>query len=42
MIANGRPAPQNIGILMAIYLLFSLLISLVANLFNRRIQYVTV
>lgn len=41
VIANGRPAPQNIAILMAIYLSFSLFISFLTNLYNRRIQYVT-
>lgn len=41
IIGNGRPAPQNIGVLMAIYLSFSLFISLLTNLYNRRIQYVS-
>lgn len=41
IIANGRPAPQNIAILMAIYLSFSLFISLLTNAYNRRIQYVS-
>jgi general L-amino acid transport system permease protein len=41
IIGNGRPAPQSIAILMAIYLSFSLFISLLTNLYNRRIQYVT-
>jgi general L-amino acid transport system permease protein len=41
IIGNGRPAPQSIAVLMAIYLSFSLFISLLTNLYNRRIQYVT-
>jgi general L-amino acid transport system permease protein len=40
-IGNGQPAPQLIAILMASYLLFSLVISLVVNLVNRRLQLVT-
>lgn len=39
-IGNGRPAPQSIAILMAVYLLFSLSISFLVNLYNRRIQLV--
>ncbi len=40
-IGNGQPAPQMIAILMGIYLVFSLVISLIANLINRRMQLVT-
>ncbi|MDX1619736.1 MAG: ABC transporter permease subunit [Nitriliruptorales bacterium] len=40
IIGNGRPAPQNIAIAMAIYLTISLTISFFTNLYNRRIQYV--
>jgi len=39
-IGNGRPAPQSIAILMLVYLLFSLSISFVLNIYNRRIQLV--
>jgi len=39
-IGNGRPAPQSIAILMGVYLLFSLTISFVLNLYNRRAQLV--
>jgi general L-amino acid transport system permease protein len=39
-IGNGRPAPQSIAILMAVYLLFSLTISFLMNLYNRRVQLV--
>jgi general L-amino acid transport system permease protein len=38
LIGNGKPAPQSILVLMAIYLTFSLVISLILNLYNRRIQ----
>ena len=40
-IANGRPALQSIVVMMAIYLSFSLTISLVLNVVNRRLQLVT-
>ena len=40
LIGNGKPAPQSILILMAIYLTFSLVISLLVNLFNRRLRLV--
>lgn len=40
VIGNGRPAPQNIAILMGVYLVFSLVISALTNLYNRRIQFV--
>jgi general L-amino acid transport system permease protein len=40
-IGNGQPAPQLIAILMACYLVFSLTISLVVNILNRRFRYVT-
>ncbi len=39
-IGNGRPAPQSIAILMVAYLSFSLTISLILNMYNRRIQLV--
>jgi general L-amino acid transport system permease protein len=39
-IGNGRPAPQSIAILMAVYLVFSLTISFFLNIYNRRIQLV--
>lgn len=37
-IGNGRPTVQSILILMAVYLSFSLLISLILNIVNRRMQ----
>lgn len=37
-IGNGNPAPQSILVLMGVFLSFSLLISLVLNLYNRSIQ----
>jgi general L-amino acid transport system permease protein len=40
-IGNGQPAPQLILMVMAGYLLFSLSISLVVNMLNRRLQFVT-
>jgi len=40
VIGNGNPAPQSIVLLMAVYLTFSLVISLIVNYVNRRIQYV--
>jgi general L-amino acid transport system permease protein len=40
-IGNGRPAVQLIAILMGAYLLFSLTISFIVNLLNRRLRYVT-
>lgn len=40
-IGNGFPAPQIIVTLMGAYLLFSLSISFLVNLLNRRLQYVT-
>lgn len=40
-IGNGQPAPQLIAILMLCYLVFSLTISVVVNILNRRLQYVT-
>lgn len=39
-IGNGRPAFQSIIILMAVYLSFSLIISVILNIVNRRIQLV--
>ena len=39
-IGNGRPAPQSILILMIVYLAFSLTISLLLNIYNRRLQLV--
>ncbi len=41
LIGNGQPAPQMIFLLMGGYLLFSLIISLVVNVVNRRMQLVT-
>lgn len=41
-IGNGQPAPQVIVILMGAYLLFSLTISALVNLLNRRLAYVTI
>jgi general L-amino acid transport system permease protein len=40
-IGNGQPAPQMIVLLMGGYLIFSLIISLVVNVVNRRMQLVT-
>lgn len=40
-IGNGQPAPQVIITLMAAYLMFSLVISLIINIFNRRLRLVT-
>ncbi|CAN5835648.1 amino acid ABC transporter permease [soil metagenome] len=40
-IGNGQPAPQVIITLMAAYLMFSLVISLIINVFNRRLRVVT-
>ena len=40
-IGNGRPAFQSIIIMMGIYLVFSLVISLILNVVNRRIQLVS-
>ena len=40
-IGNGRPAVQSIVVLMGVYLSFSLFISLVLNVVNRRIQLVS-
>jgi general L-amino acid transport system permease protein len=41
LIGNGQPAPQMIFLLMGGYLVFSLIISLIANIVNRRMQLVT-
>lgn len=40
-IGNGQPAPQLILILMAAYLVFSLVISLLVNLYNRHLRLAT-
>ena len=40
-IGNGQPAPQTILILMACYLMFSLVISAVVNLYSRRYRLVS-
>ncbi|HZD23533.1 MAG TPA: ABC transporter permease subunit, partial [Acidimicrobiia bacterium] len=40
-IGNARPAPQLVLLLMAAYLAFSLTISALVNVLNRRLQYVT-
>ncbi|MGH9118912.1 MAG: amino acid ABC transporter permease [Acidimicrobiales bacterium] len=39
-IGNGQPAPQTVAVVMAIYLVFSLVISMLLNLYNRRIRLV--
>jgi general L-amino acid transport system permease protein len=39
-IGNGRPAPQSIAILMLVYVTFSLTISVILNIYNRRLQLV--
>jgi general L-amino acid transport system permease protein len=39
-IGNGRPAPQSVVVLMGVYLMFSLTISIVLNIYNRHIQLV--
>lgn len=41
LIGNGKPAPQSILVAMAIYLSFSLVISLIVNLAHRRLALVT-
>jgi general L-amino acid transport system permease protein len=41
LIGNGQPAPQMIALLMGGYLVFSLIISLIVNVVNRRLQLVT-
>jgi general L-amino acid transport system permease protein len=38
VIGNGNPAPQSVSILMGSYLVMSLVISLVMNLINRRLE----
>ncbi len=40
-IGNGQPAPQVVLLLMGSYLVFSLVISLLVNLYNRRLRLVT-
>jgi general L-amino acid transport system permease protein len=40
-VGNGRPAFQSFIVLMAVYLVFSLTISLLLNVVNRRLQLVT-
>jgi MFS family permease len=40
-IGNGHPAPQIVLLLMAGYLIFSLTISLLVNVLNKRLQFVT-
>jgi general L-amino acid transport system permease protein len=40
LIGNSNPAPQNIIILMGVYLMFSLTISVIANIINSRMQLV--
>lgn len=37
-IGNGNPAPQSIALLMGLYLVFSLAIAAITNLFNRHLQ----
>ena len=40
IISSGRAAPQNIALLMLIYLVFSLVIAFIANFANQRLQFV--
>jgi general L-amino acid transport system permease protein len=40
-IGNGQPAPQVVVLLMGSYLIFSLVISLLVNLYNRHLRIVT-
>jgi general L-amino acid transport system permease protein len=40
-IGNGRPAVQSIVVMMVVYLAFSLTISVILNVVNRRLQLVT-
>jgi general L-amino acid transport system permease protein len=40
-VGNGHPAPQLVALLMLSYLIFSLTISLLVNILNRRLAYVT-
>jgi general L-amino acid transport system permease protein len=40
-IGNGQPAPQLILLVMLGYLAFSLVISALVNMLNRRLQFVT-
>jgi general L-amino acid transport system permease protein len=40
-IGNGQPAPQMVFITMAIYLSLSVVISILVNLYNRRLRFVT-
>jgi general L-amino acid transport system permease protein len=37
-IGNANPAPQSIAVLMGVYLVFSLVISLLLNIYNRTVQ----
>ena len=37
-IGNANPAPQSIAVLMGVYLVFSLVISLLLNVYNRSVQ----
>ena len=37
-IGNANPAPQSIAVLMGVYLVFSLVISLLLNIYNRSVQ----
>lgn len=41
IIGNGNPATQSFAVLMLIYLFFSLVISVIANIVNRRLELVT-
>ena len=41
IISSGRATPQNIALLMLIYLVFSLVIAFLANLDNQRLQFVS-
>jgi general L-amino acid transport system permease protein len=37
-IGNGQPAPQTVGVVMAFYLAFSVVIAVLLNFANRRLQ----
>jgi general L-amino acid transport system permease protein len=39
-IGNGQPAPQTVAVVMAIYLTFSIIISILLNILNRRLRLV--
>jgi general L-amino acid transport system permease protein len=37
LIGNGQPAPQTVSVVMAVYLSFSIVISILLNIYNRRL-----